>query len=360
MNEWKAIFYFTKSERIGILVLTCCICLVFMLPHHWRVMQLDKPIETEFLLEEVEQFFLAQQRDGKPAIPDSLFFFDPNTATPEAFAKLGLSERTIQTVLKYRNKVGSFNAPDEFSKVYTLSDSLFRRLKPYIKINVRPKIQSMPKSVNRDKRMVNLFPFDPNTVDSIGLLQLGIPDRIVRTWLNYRKSGGSFKKKEDLKKIYGLSDQLFVRLDPYIKFNTTNQSSIQKIKHLDINQATREEWMALRGIGPAYSNRIVAFRTKLGGFSSVDQVGETYYLPDSTFQSIKPFLVVSPILKKLEVNHLKETELSVHPYISSKMARVIVAYRQQHGVFTNFEDFKKIKILTEKDQQRIKAYLSFE
>ncbi|NJL77073.1 MAG: helix-hairpin-helix domain-containing protein, partial [Saprospiraceae bacterium] len=38
-----------------------------------------------------------------------------------------------------------------------------------------------------------------------------------------------------------------------------------------------------------YANRIVKFREALGGFASVEQVAETYQLPDSTFQKIKPF-----------------------------------------------------------------------
>ena len=46
------------------------------------------------------------------------------------------------------------------------------------------------------------------------------------------------------------------------------------LETVQLNQATAEELQALPGIGPALSERIVAYRTEHGPFKSVDQLIE--------------------------------------------------------------------------------------
>ena len=76
-------------------------------------------------------------------------------------------------------------------------------------------------------------------------------------------------------------------------------SQTHQYKKTNINTATAEDWKAFPGIGDVIANRIVKFRTSMGGFKSVDQVGKTYGLSDSVFQLIKPYLYVkdSSIIK---------------------------------------------------------------
>ena len=71
---------------------------------------------------------------------------------------------------------------------------------------------------------------------------------------------------------------------------TTSPYTAKAIQPVDINLADTSDFINLPGIGSKLSQRIIAFRNKLGGFYSIDQVGETYLLPDSTFQKIKPGL----------------------------------------------------------------------
>ena len=59
---------------------------------------------------------------------------------------------------------------------------------------------------------------------------------------------------------------------------------------IDVNTADTSAFISLPGIGSKLAARIVTFREKLGGFYSVEQIGETYGLPDSTFQKIKQWL----------------------------------------------------------------------
>ena len=113
------------------------------------------------------------------------------------------------------------------------------------------------------------------------------------------------------------------------------------------------------GIGSKLANRIIAFREKLGGFYKVEQVAETYGLPDSVFQKIKEKLVIgNSNVKKMNINNATVDELKVHPYIRYNIANAIVQYRNAHGNFSTVQDLKKIMIITEDIYSKVAPYLT--
>jgi len=118
-------------------------------------------------------------------------------------------------------------------------------------------------------------------------------------------------------------------------------------------------FISLPGIGSKLAARIINFRDKLGGFYSVEQVKETFGLPDSTYQKIKQYLnLENPSVKKININTATVDELKAHPYIKYILANPIVAYRNEHGLFSKIEDVKKVMVVTEEVYSRIAPYLS--
>jgi competence protein ComEA len=59
---------------------------------------------------------------------------------------------------------------------------------------------------------------------------------------------------------------------------------------VSINASSKEELMQLPGIGPAYAERIVAFRTAHGPFRKLEEVQNVKGIGPRTFERIKPFL----------------------------------------------------------------------
>ncbi|MGV3528409.1 MAG: ComEA family DNA-binding protein [Flavisolibacter sp.] len=214
------------------------------------------------------------------------------------------------------------------------------------------------------------FPFDPNTATALEWQRLGLSQRTTRTILNYRSKGGRFYKPEDLKKIWGLQQAFFESVKDYISIpepttrwqqNTEKAFSRpeSKISDVDINTSDSAAWRQLPGIGPAYSARIVKFREKLGGFHSIEQVSETYGLPDSTFQKIKSHLKFTPgSVRQININSATKDQLRAHPYISWNVANAIVEYRNQHGQYQSVEELKKIVVLDDATLKKILPYLS--
>lgn len=219
-----------------------------------------------------------------------------------------------------------------------------------------------------------LFYFDPNTLSPEGWRKLGLRDKTVKTIQNYLAKGGHFYKPEDLSRIYGLFEDEFVRLEPYIRIEgrktngppaSANEKPLPLIaktvryKAIDINTADTSAFISLPGIGSKLAARIVNFRDKLGGFYAVSQVAETYGLPDSTFQKIQQYLELdNPSVKKININTASVDELKLHPYIRYNLANPIVAYRNQHGPFSKMEELKKIFVITDEVYNKVIPYIA--
>ncbi len=113
------------------------------------------------------------------------------------------------------------------------------------------------------------------------------------------------------------------------------------------------------GIGSKLAQRIINFRDKLGGFYAVQQVTETFGLPDSTFQKIKTRLAINgKAVKQININTASLDELKVHPYIRYNIANSIVQYRSQHGNFTSVAVIKNIMLISDDLFNKLEPYLS--
>lgn len=219
----------------------------------------------------------------------------------------------------------------------------------------------------------SMFYFDPNTLDAAGWQKLGIKDKTIASMQKYISKGGRFREADDLRKVWGLRDDEKERLIPYVRIEaaaqttyTNNYTPYEKktfekkvIAAVDINSGDSSAFDALPGIGGGFSRRIINFRNRLGGFYKVEQIAETFGLPDSVFQKIRPLLKISETeVKKLNINTAKEEELKAHPYIRWQLAKVITEYKKQHGDFKTLEDLKKIMVIDAETYNKISPYLT--
>lgn len=217
-----------------------------------------------------------------------------------------------------------------------------------------------------------LFNFDPNTISEAQWISLGAKPRTAASIQKYLSKGGKFRKPVDILKIWGLSDELKARLLPFVVIAEGGRQTADKRAQfekrelfskpailVDVNTADTLAFDGLRGIGAGYARRIVKFRDKLGGFYSVDQVAETFGLPDSVFQKIKPQLRISGEVKKININTASEDELKAHPYIRWQLAKTIAAFRKQHGAFISGTDLLKIGSIDEIAVKKLLPYLNF-
>jgi len=67
---------------------------------------------------------------------------------------------------------------------------------------------------------------------------------------------------------------------------------------LNLNTATKDELVALSGIGPAKAQSIIDYRTQHGGFKSVDELKDVKGIGARRFEKLKPELTVGPVPAK--------------------------------------------------------------
>ncbi|CAN5657186.1 helix-hairpin-helix domain-containing protein [soil metagenome] len=231
---------------------------------------------------------------------------------------------------------------------------------------------NFPKNKYTEKATGELFNFDPNTATTDEWKRLGLKDKTIATIQKYISKGGKFYKAEDIGKIWGLHPDQIERLLPFVQITSKTQAYVQNKSFeprtyekpvrtaviVELNDADTTMLIALPGIGSKLSQRILNFRDKLGGFYAIEQVGETFGLPDSTFQKIKPQLKLgTDVIRQININTVTIDELKTHPYLRYALANAIIQYRNQHGNFATIADLKKIMIMTDEIFAKVSPYL---
>lgn len=219
------------------------------------------------------------------------------------------------------------------------------------------------------------FVFDPNGISPEEAIQLGFSEKTAQVLVNYRNKGGKFKQPDDLKKLYGVSEQLFNELKPYILIQATSSFSLTKggytssgntreiktfsQKIIELNSADSLSLLALKGIGPALTKRILKYRQMLGGFYTVDQLTEVYGIKDSVLLFNKELMQVdATYLKKISLNSVEFKELKKHPYVTFPIAQAIINFRDKHGKITQ-QDFMNFEFIPADKKLKLLSYFEF-
>ncbi len=232
-------------------------------------------------------------------------------------------------------------------------------------------VDTATKIIGANKKENALFAFDPNTLTASQAKQLGFSEKVFNVLNNFRNKGGKFKSAQDLKKVYGVTDNLFNKLEPYIliavESNTKFASSSPALqapppmkKVVEINSADSLQLISLNGIGPALSRRIIIYRNLLGGFANKEQLREIYGMRDSLYNLFSEKVTVDPSqIKKINVNTATVDEMRKHAYIKFIIAQSIVNYRQKHGLYKTADDLLKVGSLSDDLIKKLTPYLEF-
>lgn len=208
-----------------------------------------------------------------------------------------------------------------------------------------------PKPAEKPRRTVESFAFDPNTVSLEDLQRLGLSERQAASIENYRAKGGRFRTKADFQKMYVVSDTLFARLEPFID-----------IPKLELNTADSAALLSLRGIGPWYAHKILAYRDRLGGFVDVAQLREIDGLDDERLSGfVDQVCADSSRIRHLDLWHASDTLLAAHPYLGPKGARSILRYRSLYdSTRWTLTDLAREHALPLENIEKLKKYIEIQ
>lgn len=308
---WKDFFYFTKTERQGIIVLVVLVIGAYTIP---RLLQA---------------------------------FSQPEKTDPAEQVKA--------------------------EKEYSDFISSVKKLKPNKKY---PDYTNNRSSAVHPQKEIRLATFDPNMADSTTFLSLGLPSWMASNILRYRDRQGRFRRPEDFRKIYGLTEEQYRRLRPYIRITeaavsqdtnrilvvqaTVQHDTLMKYPSgtvIDLNQADTTELKKIPGIGSRIARMIVNRRRLLGGFYQIEQLGEIR-LKAEKLRSW--FAVDSTQIHRINLNKASVDRMMHHPYINYYQARVIAEYRKKKGRLRDLKQLALYEEFTSADFERMTPYICYE
>ena len=217
------------------------------------------------------------------------------------------------------------------------------------------------------------FPFNPNTLTEEEWLQMGLTDRQVRNIMNYKAKGGKFYSKNDLGKLYTISEEEFAQLESFIVLpevargrsgkSTSSRGGVstgsttapgsttaaavptekKAVPIVDLNTVDSTTLVELPQIGPYTAVRIIEFREKLGGFIDKEQLRDVKGMDDARFAAIQPYINLAAVeIRKVDVNRADFKTLVHHPYLNYEQVKRIVNQREKRGMIKNWAQLEEL------------------
>lgn len=298
----KEFMTFSRGERNGVLVLLILIIVLISAPFFYRSFINSPSPDNSPFNAKVDSFFsslemkpndsllvksnVIENEELKQKKESKLFFFDPNNAKVDELVQLGLSLKQAHVIENYRAKGGLFRTPKDFAKVYVIDSFLFKRLKPWIRINTlaqssKPKFKT-DSIIVKEKVLVEL-----NSADTLELLTInGIGRAYASRIIAYRNLLGGYATIQQLLEVYGVKTELVDKISDFITIDST------KVITININLVSYEELKKHPYISDYQAKAIIYYRSKVGALKKLEELVENKILPNEKFLKIRNYLSI--------------------------------------------------------------------
>lgn len=311
MNFIKEYLSFNKRERNGLFILSFII-VSLLAYNYWLNYKEANASQVDFSNFEnsIKEFYesnsienLVSNSDSlfntdtsKTEIQTELFSFNPNIATDEEFMQLGLSDKQIKNIRNYLQKAGSFRFKEDFGKLYSIGDSLFAILNPYLDLPDKESYYAALKNSNTkqentkyEKQQSSKPLVELNSADSLQLIDVkGIGSAFASRIIKYRNRLGGFQRVEQLLEVYGMKEEQYNLIKSQVK---VDPSVIIKIH---INTCTAEELKNHPYINNwNIANALVNYRKKHGNFKVLEDIKKCDLVNDELYLKLAPYLTLN-------------------------------------------------------------------
>lgn len=305
MDWLRRLLSFSKGERIAVFTILAVILVLLMLcivrpfKSEQNVMVLHD-LDSLLMMREAALKELQMNENEKVTQVNELnpFPFNPNTMTEEEGLKMGLTDRQVRNIINYRESGGHFYSKKDLGRLYTISESDFEQLEPFIVLPV----------VSRETR-----------------------------------TGREQAKSKEMKR------------------GTESEKTVKKeIPIVDVNVVDSATLVELPQLGSYTAGRIVSYREKLGGFISLEQLREVKGIDSARYEAIFPYLRLESVeIKQLDVNRSDFKTLVNHPYLNYNQVKTIVNHREKKGMIRNWTQLQTVVGEKEPINPLIERYLKY-
>ena len=238
---------------------------------------------------------------------------------------------------------------------FTEIDSFFKSLEPKTKKSFDERLDEY---IKKRYDTIELFTFDPNTVSVEQMQKLGFTQKQIQNLINYRRAGGKFHVKSDLKRLYSIRATQYEILEPYIDLPDKKEPKFKKNQDKEYrskNKSRRpselfafdpntisKDSLILLGFSPRQAQSIIKARSRGWKFKTKKDFSRLYVVSDSMFERLKDYIQLPDSLHytkkpkkkftKIELNTATVQQL-VDIGFSESQAKAIVDFRKKLGGF---------------------------
>ena len=233
--------------------------------------------------------------------------FDPNTASESQLLSLGLSERQVRNIMKYRSCGGRFRKKEDFARLYGLTLEKYRQLEPYI--TIQPEVMA-----------ADVIKPAPASQGNLGASRVSA--------------------RSDSSRLTIHSSQNKLRYGETVDINTADTALLKRIP----------------GIGSYFAMRIVELRKRRQVLSSPEELLTIRDFPETALT----YMTASQNFPVIYVNLWSQKELAAHPLLNYAQARDVIALRRVSGVIGAASDLAALPSFDAKTMEKITPLLRFD
>jgi len=311
-NVVKDYFTFSKKERIAIVVLIVIGSAFYFFP---KINFAKKPpIENSTFEKDIAQlkvyvdssrpanrytrndddnfdYYQPKKYAFENTPKGELFIFDPNTLDAAGWKRLGIRDKTIETITKFVGRGYKFRKPEDIKKIYGLKPNEADRLIPFIQIasaksdvtfsNAGNDVAASPATtMAKVVRTIEI-----NSADTSAFISLpGIGSKLAARIVNFRDKLGGFASVSQVAETYGLPDSTFQKIKDRLQ---CNQAAIKKF---NINTSDIAVLRTHPYIKWNIANAIVNYRQQHGNYNALEDLLKIDIINKETFNKISPYL----------------------------------------------------------------------
>lgn len=295
----KSYFQFTRKERNGILFLLFIIVLVWVIyfsldyifkPNFNDYSQFEKQIDLFYASINDNQINSKNTPQKNKNYNKDTCIIDINSPQIDLLHCIGINDRLAKTWINFTKKGGTFKTIEDVKKLWGMNDSIFNAIVPYLtlsKNDIKEINSSFPNKTwqNTKKTEKKTEMIEINTADTIQLKNLpGIGSSFASRIVKYRNRLGGFYTKEQLKEIYGLNQELFDKISPYIYVD------VFEIKKININTSDYSTLIQNPYFTKEAVKTILQYRKKYGMFSNGNDLLNHQIISEDEWSKLKWYI----------------------------------------------------------------------
>ncbi len=303
LKDWLR---FSKKESLGIIAMLVVVVFLLWLPAFYSSPIVTPKVDSgliQYLNEKSNSVIDSMTKIEHHATTNAaikMFYFDPNELDKQGWEKLGISQKTIGTIFRYREKGGRFRKPEDLRKIWGLLPSDADRIIPFVFFSANNSLPRNPVVAPIKKQPI----LDVNTASVSDWESLpGIGPVLANRIVKFREKLSGFASIDQVAKTYGIADSVFSTIRPFLTIQPiealssannsfeSNKTFNKKDSIVNINTASVALFMQA-GIEEGLAKAIVLYRKQHGKFTQLADLKQIILINESVYQQILPKLKV--------------------------------------------------------------------